>query len=81
MLSVSEPFQRDELAFKKGFEIRTVQVDWVWSVLEQHQGCEFMWTQHLRLLAYRGYIRWELDLLPSRCPPDHPSITDARRLC
>ena len=38
---VRDLFQRDELAFEKGFEVRTVQIDRVWSVLEQHQGCEF----------------------------------------
>jgi hypothetical protein len=48
--------QSDELAFLKRVKIRTIQLYVIRGVLDQHQGCKFMGTQHLRLLGYRRCV-------------------------
>lgn len=45
-----EPLEPDELAFQERGKIRAIELDLIRGVPDQHQGCKFMGSQHLRLL-------------------------------
>jgi hypothetical protein len=58
LVSGREPLQPDELTFQERVRIRTIQFHLIRGVLNQHPGCKFMGTQHLRLPGYGRCVCW-----------------------
>jgi hypothetical protein len=53
-----EPLQPDELALPERVKVRAIQLHLIRGILEQHQGCKFTGTQHLRLRGDRRCVWW-----------------------
>ncbi len=59
-------FERDKLMRKQRVQVHAVQVRLVRCFLDEYQGCEFTWTEHVCLLSSREFHigKWPAILQP-----------------